>query len=57
MCPNKGALANSVYPDQTLQDAASNQDLHYLHKIQNAFENKTESKSTTLIPEIDLSQR
>ena len=29
--PMKGALANSADPDQTLQNAASDQGLHCLH--------------------------
>ena len=32
--PIKGTLANSVDPDQALQNAASDQDLHGLLKIQ-----------------------
>ena len=29
--PIKGALSNRVGPDQTTQNVASDQDLHYLH--------------------------
>ena len=51
-------LANSVDPDQTPQNAASDQGLHFLHLVQEFLLNMvvTETNQTPLLLEIDQSK-
>ena len=58
LASHKRDIANSVHPDQTPQNVASDQDPHCLHKVQEFLQNMTIVKinQAPFILEMDLSK-
>ena len=52
--PIKGTLANSVHPDQTPQNAVSDQGVHCLHYIQEFQKHGNKKLPDTLLLEMEL---